>query len=184
MADIVIVAKTNSATAEQIAEVTNNATHLNPGATIVHAESVVTLDDEEAVTGKRVVVVEDGPTLTHGGMPYGAGYIAAKQAGAAEIVDPWGEAVEAISRVKKEYPHIGALLPAMGYSAQQLADLETSLNRVEADTIVAGTPVDLTHVLNLNKPVVRARYDFAEASPPALADLVKTFLQSRGLVPA
>ena len=140
------------------------------------------LEDEDAVRGKRVVVVDDGPTITHGGMAYGAGFVAAAQAGAGEIVDPWRAAVGRMAELRTAYPHLDKVLPAMGYSAGDLADLEATLNAADADVIVAGTPVDLGRLMKLDKPVVRARYEFAEAGQPRLGDLIGDFLRSRKLL--
>jgi predicted GTPase len=182
MADAVVIAKANSAASGDIQKVTESVRQLNPNARIVRAASLVTLDNESAVRGKRAVVVEDGPTITHGGMPYGAGFVAATDAHAAEIVDPWPSAAGEIAHVYRTYPHIGRVLPATGYSARELADLETSLNAVEADVVVAGTPVDLGRLMKLNKPIVRARYEFGELGQPLLKDIVEDFLRARNLI--
>jgi predicted GTPase len=184
MADIAVIAKTNSASSADIQKVIDNVKRLNPKAQIVRAASLVTLDDEAAVRGKRAIVIDDGPTITHGGMAYGAGYVAASQAHAADIVDPRRWATGEIAEVYKKYPHIGKVLPAMGYSAKELADLECSINGAEADVVVAGTPIDLARLMKLNKPVVRARYEFAEAGGPTLASHIDHFLRQRKLVPA
>jgi predicted GTPase len=182
MADIVVVAKTNSAAEADVRKVIDIARQLAPNATIVKAASIVSLDAPEKVTGKRVVVVEDGPTITHGGMPYGAGYVAAAQASAAEIVDPRPAAVGDLAEVFKKFPHVTRVLPAMGYSDKELADLRETINRSDADVVVAGTPSDLGHLMMLNKPVVRARYEFAEVGEPRLGDLVRDFLLKRELI--
>jgi len=182
MADVVVIAKANSATSGDIQKVTESVRELNPKARIVRAASLVSLDDVAAVRGKRAVVVDDGPTITHGGMPYGAGFVAASDAHAAEIVDPWPMAAGEMAHVYRNYPHIGRVLPAMGYSAGELADLETTLNAIDADVIVAGTPVDLGRLMKLNKPVVRARYEFGEMGQPLLKDIVGEFLGARNLL--
>ena len=182
MADIVVIAKANSATSGDIQKVTESVRELNPQARIVRASSVVSLDDSTAVAGKRVVVVDDGPTITHGGMPYGAGFVAASEAHAGEIVDPWPMAMGEIAQVFRRYGHIGRVLPAMGYSARELADLEATLNAIDADVVVAGTPVDLGRLMKLNKPVVRARYEFGEMGQPLLKDMVEDFLRARKLL--
>jgi predicted GTPase len=184
MADIVVVAKTNSAAAADIHKVAEIARSLAPRAAIVKAASEVSLDQPDTVRGKRVLVVDDGPTITHGGMAYGAGYVAALEAGAGEIVDPRASAVGAIAEAYRSYPHIGPVLPAMGYSAGELADLARTINDSEAEVVVTGTPVDLAHLMQLDKPVVRARYRFAEAGEPGLGDLVRAFIRDRGLVGA
>jgi predicted GTPase len=142
----------------------------------------VTLEDASAVTGKRVLVVDDGPTITHGGMPYGAGYVAALQAGAREIVDPRASAVGEIAEVFRRYPHIGKVLPAMGYSANELAELRATINGARADVVIAGTPADLTRLIDIDKPVVRARYEFAEVGEPRLSELIESFLHRRGVL--
>jgi predicted GTPase len=183
MADIVIVAKTNAASATAVETVIGNARAIAPGATIVRAASVVRLDEPDRVRGKRVLVVDDGPTITHGGMPYGAGFIAATEAGASEIVDPRASAHGDIVDVFANYGHIGRVLPAMGYSDDQLGDLAATINGSNADVVVSGTPSDLGHLMALDKPVVRARYDFQQVGEPRLSDLVNRFLDSRGFPP-
>lgn len=179
MADIVVVAKTNSAPDAAIQHVTESAKALAPGAHIVRAASLVTLEHADAAAGKRVIVVDDGPTITHGGMAYGAGYVAALEAGAQEIVDPRTSAVGDIAEVFRRYPHIGKVLPAMGYSHRQRADLQATINGADADVVISGTPSDLKHLMTLNKPVIRACYEFAEVGEPKLSGLVKTFLRER-----
>jgi predicted GTPase len=179
MADIVVVAKTNSASEADIQTVTETARRLAPRAAVVRAVSLVTLDDPAALVGKRVLVVDDGPTLTHGGMPYGAGYIAAIGAQVAEIVDPRLSAVGDIAEVLRLHPHIGKVLPAMGYSAKQLGELQATINASSADAVIAGTPSDLSHLMRLDKPVIRARYEFAEAGEPRLSALIEDFLGRR-----
>ncbi|HJZ44139.1 MAG TPA: cyclic 2,3-diphosphoglycerate synthase [Hyphomicrobiaceae bacterium] len=181
-ADIVVVAKTNSASAADIHSVTEAARRLAPKATVVRAASIVTLDDPAAVAGKSVLVVDDGPTITHGGMAYGAGYVAASQAGVKEIVDPRLSAVGDIAEVFRQYPHIGKVLPAMGYSAKELGQLQATINGSSADAVIGGTPSDLAHLMRLDKPVVRARYEFAEVGEPRLSGLVEDFLRSRGIL--
>jgi predicted GTPase len=182
MADIVVIAKTNSAAEADIQHVAETARSLAPGATIIRAASEVRLDDPAAVKGKKVIVVDDGPTITHGGMGYGAGYVAAVQGGAGEIVDPRPFAVGDIADVYRKYPHIRKVLPAMGYSDKELTDLQATLNASDADLVVAGTPMDLSHLLQLNKPLVRARYDFKDVGAPGLGELVLAFLKSRRLI--
>lgn len=182
MADIVVIAKTNSAAEADIQRVIDSARAIAPKATIVRAASEVRLDDPGKVKGKRVLVVDDGPTLTHGGMAYGAGYVAAVQAGAGEIVDPRPFAVGEIADVFARFHHLGKVLPAMGYSSKELADLAATINRSSADVVIAGTPMDLGSLMALDKPVVRARYDFKEVGEPRLGDLVRSFLNKRGLL--
>ena len=135
-----------------------------------------------AVAGKRVLVVEDGPTITHGGMAYGAGYVAASQARVREIVDPRLSAVGDIAEVFRRYPHIGKVLPAMGYSAEELGELQATINGSSADVVIAGTPSDLAHLMRLDKPVIRARYEFAEVGEPRLSKLIEEFLNRRGIL--
>jgi predicted GTPase len=182
MADIIVVAKTNSASEVDIHRVSETARRLAPSATLARAASIVTLDDPSAVAGKRVLVVDDGPTLTHGGMAYGAGYVAAIQADVGEIVDPRQSAVGDIAEVFRQYSHIGKVLPAMGYSAKQLAELQATINGSGADAVIAGTPSDLSHLMQLNKPVIRARYEFADVGEPRLSDLIEEFLRRRGVL--
>jgi predicted GTPase len=180
-ADIIVVAKTNSAAEADIRTVTETARGLAPKAAIVRAASIVTLDDPGAVAGKRVLVVDDGPTLTHGGMPYGAGYVVAVSALVAEIVDPRLSAVGDIAEVFRQHPHIGKVLPAMGYSAKQLRELQSTINGSSAEVVIGGTPSDLGRLMRLDKPVVRARYEFAEVGEPLLSALIEDFLRSRGI---
>ena len=152
---------------------------MNPTAAIVRAASPVRLDDPAAVRGRRAIVVEDGPTITHGGMSYGAGYVAAVAAGAT-IVDPRVSADPAMRAVFAQYPHIGKVVPAIGYDAGQLAALRATLNRAEADVVVSATPLDLSALIALDKPVVRARYEFADAGDPTLGAIVDRFLARGG----
>ena len=184
MANVVVVAKTNSASEVDIHRVTETAHRLAPGAPIVRAASIITLEGPTAVVGKRVLVVDDGPTLTHGGMAYGAGYVAAIKAGVKEIVDPRASAVGEIADLFRQYPHIGKVLPAMGYSAKECAELQTTINGSIADVVIAGTPSDLSHILKLEKPVVRARYEFAEIGESSLSGLIDKFLCRRGVLAA
>jgi len=177
MADIILVAKTNSASDADIQAVSENAHRINPDATLVRGASPVQLDDPEAVRGKRVLVIEDGPTITHGGMAYGAGYVAATQAQAGAIIDPRSTAVGEIARVYEQYPHIGSVLPAVGYHPTQLQALRETINRSDADVVVSATPCDLTALIAINKPLVRARYEFAEVGQPGLGSLVEAFVQ-------
>ncbi|ADE14628.1 putative cytoplasmic protein [Nitrosococcus halophilus Nc 4] len=181
MADIIVIAKVNSASAEDIEQVTATARQINPSATLIQGASQVQLDDPERVRGKRVLVVEDGPTMTHGGMPHGAGYVAATQAQAAEIVDPRQVAVEKIAAVYAQYPHMGPVLPAVGYHPEQLQALRETLNAANVDVVVSATPCDLGALIELNKPIVRVRYEFAEAEEPGLGHWVETFLREQKL---
>ncbi|MGV2829956.1 cyclic 2,3-diphosphoglycerate synthase [Myxosarcina sp. GI1(2024)] len=181
MADIVVIAKIDSAADADVQQVRDTAKKVNPRATIVRGTSPIKLDDPEAVRDRRVLVVEDGPTTTHGGMSYGAGYVAATRAQAATIVDPRDYAVPEIAEVYDRYPHIGSVLPAMGYFPSQLKALEKTINNAEADVVVAATPSDLSSLMELNKPVVRARYEFAETGTPSLSAQVEKFLVQNNL---
>ena len=176
MADVVVVNKVDAASAGNVQAVVDEVRGLNPRAVLVKAASPVRLDDPGAVRGRRVLVVEDGPTLTHGGMSYGAGYVAAMRGGAAVIVDPRDSATPGVREIYARYPHIGAVLPAVGYDADQLRGLRETINRAAADVVVAATPLDLAALLALEKPVVRARYEFADAGEPTLGSLVDAFL--------
>jgi predicted GTPase len=179
MADIILVAKVNSAADADIQQVTETARRINPRAVITRGASPVHLDQPDRVRGKRVLVVEDGPTVTHGDMPYGAGYVAATQAQAAAIIDPRSVAADQIAAVYAQYPHIGAVLPAVGYHAAQLAALRETINAADVDVIVSATPCNLAALIEIDKPVVRARYEFAEAGEPGLGSLVECFLNER-----
>jgi predicted GTPase len=175
MADVVVINKMDSATPKQIAEVKANVAALNPRAPVVLARSALTLQGGE-IAGKRVAVVEDGPTLTHGGMTYGAGVVAARRYGAAEIVDPVPYAVGELAETLARYPALEHLIPAMGYGQGQMSELETTLNAMPADLVLSATPIDLTRVLHLLKPVVRVRYELEEmasqSGAPSLTDLL------------
>ena len=162
IADYVIINKENTAEQAGIDEIVANVEDRNPGAEIIHADSVVSVEDPSEVEGKRVLAVEDGPTMTHGGTSHGAATIAARENGAAEIVDPRGDAVGSIKDVLDEYEHLGDVLPAMGYSEQQIAELEESINNVDCDVVLVGTPFDLGRLLDVDKPTVRVRYDIEE----------------------
>lgn len=171
MADVIVVAKTDAASHAQIARAEADARALNADAPIVRAASPVVLDDAEAVRGRRVLVVDDGPTLTHGGMPYGAGYIAAVAAHA-RIVDPHPFLAPELREALTPYPHIRLVLPALGYDAAQLAALSATIAATPADVVVSGTPIDLAALIHVPQPIVRARYEFAEAGTPGLGAIV------------
>jgi predicted GTPase len=177
MADIVVVVKVDAAANADVRQVIESARRINPTAAIVRGASPVALDDPQAVSGRRALVVEDGPTLTHGGMAYGAGYVAAHSAGAAEIVNPRASATGEIAALYAQYPHIGAVLPAVGYSSHQLEALRDTINASAADVVVAATPCDLGALINIDKRLVRARYEFAEAAGgPGLSSLIDGFV--------
>ncbi len=177
MADVVVINKADAAPADAVRRVAEDARRLNPRAAIVRAASPVRLDDPGAVRGRRALVVDDGPTLTHGDMAFGAAFVAAERAGAAEIVDPRPFADPAIAELFARYPHLGKVLPAVGYGAAQLRALEATLARADADVIVSGTPIDLARLVRAGKPIVRARYEFAEADEPGLGALVDDFVR-------
>jgi predicted GTPase len=181
MADVIVVAKSDAAPPADVQRVADAARAVNPRATIVRGASPIRLDDPEAVRGKRVLVVEDGPTTTHGGMPHGAGYGAAIAAGAAAVVHPRAYAAPELAALYAEYPHLGPVLPAMGYSRAQLDALARSINAAPVDVVVAGTPIDLAALAPLAKPVVRARYEFAEIETPGLGGELERFLARAGL---
>ena len=177
-AHVLVVAKTDQATQEQIDAVLASADKYNPSAAVVMGASPYTLDDPEAVRGKKVLVIEDGPTTTHGGMGYGAGLLAARAGGAAEIVDPRPWATGEIAEAFEHYPHLEEVLPALGYGDQQLRDLTQTIDKVPADVVVVGTPIDLRRVITIEKPAVNVTYGYADAGEVALADTVM------GLLPA
>ena len=179
MADIVLVAKADAAEATAVQGLIDNVRRANPTAAILRGSMPVRLDDAAAVAGRRVLVVEDGPTITHAGMPHGAGYVAALRAGAAAIVDPRAAAAPAIAAVYALYPHIGPVLPAMGYTPAQLEALRRTINAASADVVVAATPIDLAALIALDKPVVRARYEFADSETPGLAAELDRFLAAQ-----
>lgn len=181
-AQVVIINKVNTAPAENVAEVTKNIQEANPGATIVRTDSVITVDDPEAIKGKRVLVVEDGPTLTHGGMSTGAGTEAARMYGAAEIIDPRPYAKGVIADTYAKYPHLGPILPALGYYPEQLQDFAASLNAVPADLVISASPFSLTRVMKVERPFVSVGYEMAETDGPKLSDIVTAYLKEQGLI--
>ena len=178
MADAVIVNKIDSADSQDIFDVIDNVRVVNPNATIIEAASPVMVDNPEIIRGKRVLVVEDGPTLTHGEMKYGAGTVAAEKLGTKEIVDPRPYTVKSITDTFKKYPNIGVLLPAMGYGKAQMKDLENTINRTKCDSVVIGTPIDLGRYIKINKPHTRVKYDLQEIG----AITVETVLKEKGII--
>ena len=180
-ADVIVVAKTDAAAAADVQRVTESARRINPRAAIVRAASPVALDDAAAVRGRRVLVIEDGPTTTHGGMPYGAGYVAATRAQAASIVDPRPFVPPELATIYAEYPHLGPVVPALGYTGAQLAALRQTIAAAPVDVVVSATPIDLAALIAVNKRIVRARYEYAEAEEPGLAGVVESFLARSGL---
>ncbi len=177
LADVVILNKVETASRENIDLVRRNVHTVNPDAIIIEAASPITVEDESVIRGKRVLVVEDGPTLTHGGMEYGAGVIAARKFGASEVVDPRPYVVNSIAETFAKYPKIGTLLPAMGYGEGQVHDLETTINRVECDGVIIGTPIDLRRVIKIDKPSTRVNYELAEITRPDLSAILDDFLR-------
>jgi len=175
LADIVVINKIDSADAENIDEVRSNINAYNPNAIVVDAASPVMVDRPMDIRGKKVLVVEDGPTLTHGEMPYGAGVVAAMKYGAAELVDPRPYTVKSITATFEKYPDIGILLPAMGYGDQQVKDLEATINKTKCDLVIVATPIDLSRIVNIKKPAVRVFYDLQEIGTPNIADLLDDF---------
>lgn len=178
LADVAVINKIDSADPENVHKVKNNIRQVNPNAKIIEGESPVTVENPELIKGKRVLIIEDGPTLTHGDMKYGAGTIAAQRFGAADIVDPRPYTVKSISETFKKYPDIGILLPAMGYGEKQMKDLEETINRTECDSVVIGTPIDLGRLLKINKPHTRVTYDLKEIG----ANTLETALKEKGLL--
>jgi predicted GTPase len=173
MADVIIINKVDTANPTNVAAVRENARKVNPDATIIEAASPITVDNPKLINGKKVLVVEDGPTLTHGNMAYGAGMIAAERLGAGEMIDPRPYAVGSIVKAFENYPHLGAILPALGYGKEQVRELEETINATPCDVVLIGTPIDLRRVLQLNKPAVRAKYELQEIGTPTLEDILK-----------
>jgi len=176
MADVVVINKMDSAKLEDVEKLRTTINFVNPDAIVIEARSPIIVEGEEGLRGKKVLVVEDGPTLTHGEMTYGAGVVAARRAGAAALVDPRPWASGTIKEVFERYPHIGTLLPAMGYSDEQRADLADTINSSDADVVLIATPIDLRNVCDLRKPAVRATYELEEISTPTLADVLTDHL--------
>jgi predicted GTPase len=172
IADVVVVNKVDSADPADVEHVVQAVERLAPNAVVVLAESPVTLDDGESIAGRRVLVIEDGPTLTHGGMPFGAGTVAARAGGAGEIVDPRPYAVGSIATTYQTYPDTGPILPAMGYGDQQLADLEATIRAAPVDVVVSGTPMDLGRIITVDQPLRRASYVLREIGSPTLGEIL------------
>ncbi|MCD6494999.1 GTPase [Candidatus Bipolaricaulota bacterium] len=174
-ADIVVINKVDTASFDDIQFVRHNVIDVNPKARIIEAASPIQVDDPSVIRGKRVLVIEDGPTLTHGGMKYGAGTIAAKRFNATEIIDPRPYTVASITDTYNKYPKIGHLLPAMGYGDQQIKDLQETIDRVDCEAVVIGTPIDLTRLISFKVPATRVRYELQEIGLPNLDTLLKDF---------
>ncbi|MFH1686827.1 MAG: cyclic 2,3-diphosphoglycerate synthase [bacterium] len=179
LADVIVINKIDSADPEGVAEVRQNIQAYNPKAIVIDAASPLVVDDPELIRGKKVLVVEDGPTLTHGEMPYGAGVVAAEKFGAAELVDPRPFVVKSIAATFEKYPDIGVLLPAMGYGDQQVKDLETTINRTECDSVVVATPIDLGRIIKIKKPSVRVSYSLQEIGVPDLTSVLTDFVKGK-----
>ncbi|MGE5235431.1 MAG: cyclic 2,3-diphosphoglycerate synthase [Acidobacteriota bacterium] len=177
MADLLIVNKVQTADPVKVEQVVDNCKSYNPGARVIKCASRITVDRPELIAGKRALVVEDGPTLTHGGMTYGAGWFAAKSAGAAEIVDAKPYAVGTIAATYTKYPNSGQILPAMGYSDQQISDLQETINATPCDVVVEGTPIDLTRIIKVNKPIAEVTYELEELESGVIEGMVKRILK-------
>ena len=176
-ADVFVINKVDTAAAEDVMTVRENLYLLNPTATVIEAASPLIVDDPLAIRGQRVLVVEDGPTLTHGGMAYGAGWVAARRFGAAEIVDPRPFAVGSILQTYRNYPSTGDILPAMGYGEEMVRELEQTINNADVDMVIIGTPIDLAGLLKINKPSQRVRYELQEIGQPTLTDVLQMKFQ-------
>lgn len=175
MADVIIINKVDSAKPDHVEQTIRNVKKLNPKAKIIKAASPITVENPELVRNKRVLVVEDGPTLTHGGMSYGAGIVAARKYAAKEIIDPRPYAVGSIKKVFEQYTQIGSLLPAMGYNPEQINELRQTIEAADCDTVIIGTPIDLRKLLKINKPTVRIKYELQEIGKPDLEEILKNF---------
>jgi len=180
MADVVIINKVDTADAKNVEKVKKNINMVNPKAKVLEANSPVTVDKPELIKEKRVLVIEDGPTLTHGNMPYGAGAVIAKKLGAREMVDPRPYAVGSIKETYQKYAHLGAILPAVGYGEKQIAELEETIDLTPCDAVLIGTPIDLRRVMTINKPTVRAKYELEVLGPVTLEGILEEFLQRSG----
>lgn len=180
-ADVSIINKVDSANEEDIAQVEANIKKVNPESLIIKAESTITVDQPEIIEGKRVLVVEDGPTLTHGEMTIGAGTVAAERLGAAEVIDPRPFAVGSLVDTFEKYSHLEHVLPAMGYGAQQLKDLEATINASDCDAVIIGTPMDLNRIIDIQKPTTRVYYDLKEVTKPDLEDVLADFVKEHKL---
>jgi len=172
-ADVFVINKVDTASPENVIKVRQNLAAVNPQAQIIEAASPLFVEDPQAIRGKRVLVVEDGPTLTHGEMAYGAGWVAARRFGAAEIVDPRPYAVRSIQATFQKYPNTGPILPAMGYGDAQTRDLEETIRNADVDLVIIATPIDLQRIIRIDKPAQRVRYELQEIGQPTLEDLLK-----------
>lgn len=177
MADVVVINKVDTADPQGVETVRNNIKAVNPGAVIIEGASPITVEDSDLITGKKVLVVEDGPTLTHGEMKIGAGMVAAEKFGASEMVDPRSYLIGKLKETFEHYPDIGTLLPAMGYGDEQIQDLEATINNTECDLVIIGTPIDLRRIIDIKHPSVRVTYDLEETSTPTVADVLQPLLK-------
>ncbi|HNU23046.1 MAG TPA: GTPase, partial [Mesotoga sp.] len=183
MADVIVINKEETASPEDIDTVRQNIAKHNPDAIVVDGASPITVEGGKAseIKGKRVLVVEDGPTLTHGGMRYGAGWVAAKKFGAGEIVDPRPYAVGSLIATYEKYNHLDQILPAMGYGEKQMKELEETINKADVDLVIIGTPIDLRRVIDIKKPAVRIGYELQEIGKPDLEDIIEEFLKKHNI---
>jgi predicted GTPase len=181
LADVVVINKIDSAAPENVEIVRESIRKVNPEAVVIDGASPIQVEDPTLIKGKRVLIVEDGPTLTHGEMKLGAGTIAAQKYGAAEIVDPRAQAVGKLAETYAIYPHVGRLLPAMGYSDQQRADLAATIARVDCDSVIIGTPIDLNRIVTIQQPTTRVYYDLQEIGKPDLAEVLADFMKKHKL---
>jgi len=178
MADVVVVNKVDTADPQKVKEVKENIKTVNPTATVLEAASPITADRPELVMGKKVLVIEDGPTITHGSMPYGAGTVFAKNFGAAEIIDPRPYAIGSIKEAYRKYPHMGALLPALGYSGKQIAELKKTIDQTPCEVVVIGTPIDLRRLITIKQSTVRVKYELKVLGPVSLDNILDDFIRS------
>ena len=178
-ADIILINKVDTAEQAAVDEVRGNIQRLNPDASIIEAASPFTSDQPDQIKGKRVLVIEDGPTLTHGDMAYGAGWLAAKEFQAAEIINPRPFATGSIKAVYENYPSTGDVLPAMGYGDEQIAELEETIHASNAELVIVGTPIDLGRILDIDKPTVRVQYELADLSSPTLRQMIEAKFQPK-----
>ncbi len=177
MADVFVVNKVNVADRKAVEIVKKNLRSVNSDASIIEAESLISIDKPELIRGKRVLVVEDGPTVTHGNLPFAAGYVAAERYGATEIVDPRPYAVGSLRSVFEEYTHMKNVLPSLGYGSEQIKELEKTINSVVCDSVVLGTPSDLRNFMKINKPCARVTYELKELTTPGLKEIMKQKLK-------
>jgi predicted GTPase len=180
MADVIIINKVDTADPQKIKQVKDSIKSVNPDATVLEAASPITAENSETIRGKKVLVIEDGPTVTHGGMAYGAGVVFAKKFGASELVDPRPFAIGSIKETYKKYPHLATVLPALGYSEKQVKELKETIDRTPCDVVVIGTPIDLRRIVSINKPTVRVKYDLQVLGPTSLEQILGDFIKRVG----